>query len=197
IGGARKLRHYTNCCRLPSAHRPADIFDFMPTAVFNGYLAQPVLDLPVDGRARQRDIERHAIVLRREGFEIGADLVADIARRRRPVSTRDAKIDLALLHQMATRVIDDQRMRHAMLAKLPAGEMCPLIARPRLIDPDMHRDASLKSLVNGREGRSPIDSGEPARVAMGEDIETLRPTSLLLLPPVLLQDRKTMIADGA
>src|SRR5216683_7945427 len=50
-----------------------------------------VLDLPVDRRRRQRDIERYAIVVRCQRLQIGADLVGDIAARGRAVGAGDAQ----------------------------------------------------------------------------------------------------------
>ena len=57
-----------------------------------------------------------------------------------------------------------------MRAKLERGERGALVAWPRLIHPDMNRDLSVVRLVDRGQRRAPIDSGEPARVAMGEHV---------------------------
>ncbi len=95
---------------------------------------------------------------------------------------------------MSARIINDKSVRHAMLAKLPAGQMRPLIARPRLIDPDMDRNAPIIRLIDGRERRSPVNGGQPAGVAMGEDIEL---ALLSLRFPYATEDLQPVIADSA
>jgi len=49
------------------------------------------LDLPVDRRRRQRDVKRDVVVARRQRLQIGADLVRDVAARRRAVAGRRAR----------------------------------------------------------------------------------------------------------
>src|SRR5262245_11590407 len=72
---------------------------------------------------------------------------------------------------MAARIVGDQRMRHAVRAKLEGRERGALIARPRLIHPHMHANALVMGAIDRRERRAPIDASEPPGIAMGEDID--------------------------
>src|SRR4029079_18641230 len=76
-------------------------------------------------------------------------------------------------------------------AELEGREGGTLIARPRLIDPNMQRDARVMRPVDRRKRRSPIDAGEPARIAMRENVDALA----LLLLGMGLDDAKPMFAD--
>ena len=125
----------------PSAVLPRRCVTSVGAALLDGDFLQAVADGPVDGRARQRDVKRHAVVARGERLEVGADLVADIALRRGAVGADDAEIDQAVLHEMAARVVDDDGVRHAVLVEFPRGERRALVARPRFVDPDVDRQA--------------------------------------------------------
>ena len=161
-------------------------------ALLDGDVAA-VVERPVDRRAGQRDIEGHAVVLGRQRLEIGADLVADVAARRRPVRADDAEIDLAALHQMAAGIVDDHRVRHAVAAQLPSGQRGALVARTGLVDPDMHRHPGVARLEDRRQRRAPIDRRQPAGVAMGQYVER---TLLPFLPPVILEQGERVLPDG-
>ena len=70
------------------------------------------------------DIEGHAIVLGGERFEVGADLVGDIAGgglRSVPTMQRST----CLLHQMAAGIVDDDGVRHALLPSSKAVSEAP------------------------------------------------------------------------
>jgi hypothetical protein len=108
---------------------------------------------------------------RRQGLQIRADLVGDVAARRHPVRADDAQIDETALHQMAARVVGDQRMRHAVLAELESGQRSPLVARPGLIHPHMHGHAPVMREIDRRGRGAPVDGGEPAGVAMGQHVD--------------------------
>ena len=125
----------------------------------------------VDGRRRQRNIERHAVVVRGERLQIGSDLVADVAGGGHAVGSDDHKIDHAVLHQMAAGVVGDHGVRDAVMPEFPGGERGALIARPGLVDPDVDRDAALMRQVDRRGRRAPIDRRQPAGVAMGQDVD--------------------------
>src|SRR5260221_10413534 len=99
--------------------------------------------------------------MRGKRLEIGSDLVADVAIGGDAVGADDGKIDLAMLHQMATGVVGDHGVRHAVMAKLPGGERGALIARTGLVDPDMNLDAALMREIDRRGRGAPIDGGEP------------------------------------
>src|SRR5204862_5611519 len=59
------------------------------------------------------------------------------------------------------------------LGELPRGQAGALVARPRLVDPDVDRDAGVVRLVDRRQGGAPVDRRQPARVAMGEGVDAV------------------------
>ncbi len=59
--------------------------------------------------------------MRGQGFEIGADFVADITAAGGAVGAGNAQVDFAMLHQVATRIVHDHIMRHAMRCQFPGG----------------------------------------------------------------------------
>ena len=140
-------------------------------ALLDRNFGEPVTHRPIDRRRRQRHVERHAVVLGRERFEIGADLVANVAVRGDAVGPHDREVDHAVLHQMAAGIVADHRMRHAVLAQLPGGERSALIARARLVDPDVDRQtAVMREIDRGRSGAD-IHGRQPAGIAMGEHVD--------------------------
>lgn len=108
--------------------------------------------------------------MRRERLQIGADLVADIAICGHAVGADDHRVDLPLHHQQAAGIVGDDRVRDAVVAKLERGEQRPLVARPRLVDPDVHRDARVMGKIDRRGRGSIVHRRQPAGVAMGEDL---------------------------
>jgi hypothetical protein len=67
---------------------------------------------------------------------------------------------------MASGVVGNQIVGDAPLAQFPAGEQCPLQARPRLIHQHMDLFALLVRGKNHAQGGAPIHGGQCARVAM-------------------------------
>src|SRR5439155_14396622 len=122
------------------------------------------------------------------------DLVRNVAPRRRPVGPGDAEIDLAVLHQMAADIVDDDGVRHAVLAKLPGGQAGPLVARARLVNPDMDGDTVVMGAEHRGKRGAPIDGGEPAGIAMGQEID--RRGAVLAIPGGA-DERAAMRADRA
>ena len=61
-------------------------------------------------------------------------------------------------------------MRNPVLAELVGGERRALIARPRFVDENVYRHAAVMGKIDRRRRRAPIDCGEPASVAMRQDI---------------------------
>ena len=98
------------------------------------------------------------------------------------------------LHQMAAGIVDDDRVRDAVLAEFPGGQAGALVARPGLVDPDMDRDAVVMGAVDRRERGAPIDRGEPAGIAMRQDLD---PAGRALAPPRLGDQRGAVLADRA
>src|SRR5258707_733398 len=81
---------------------------------------------------------------------------------------------------MAADIVDDDGVRDAVLAELPGGQAGALVARPRLVDPDMNGNPVVMRAEHGGERGAPIDSGEPAGIAMSQDID--RRGAVLALP---------------
>ena len=119
VRNRRSFRHDPYRLDPPVGGSPGHGRDLLAAALLDRDLAQPVTDAEIDGRRRQRHIERHAIVVRGERLEISADLVADIAIGGDPVGADDDEIDHPVLHQMAAGVVGNDGMRHAVMAELP------------------------------------------------------------------------------
>src|ERR1700722_16757232 len=169
---------------------PRHVGDFTRIALLDLDLLEAVMNRPVDRGMRQSDIEGHVIGFGGERFQIGADLVGGVAARGDAIGADDAEVDAPMLHQMAAGIVGDDRMRHAMLAEFEGGQRGALIARPRLVDKDMDRHAAIMRNIDRRGRGAPVDSGEPASVAMSEHIHG--PAK----PPVrLLDQRQTGRAD--
>ena len=71
-----------------------------------------------------------------------------------------------MLHQVAASVVNDDRVRHAVLAKLPGGQAGTLVAGPGLVNPNVDRDACIVRFVDWCQRRTPIDGREPTGVAV-------------------------------
>jgi hypothetical protein len=97
------------------------------------------------------------------------------------------------LHEVSAEVVDDDGVRHAVADQFPGGEGGALVARTRLINPYMHGDAPIVGQVDRRQGGAPVDGGEPAGVAVGEDVD--RPAAAALRPESV-DECEAMLADG-
>ena len=64
-------------------------------------------------------------------------------------------------------LIAQRRVGDTVLAELPRGQRGALVARPRLVDPDMQVDTGLVCLVDRGQRGAPVHRREPAGVAMG------------------------------
>jgi hypothetical protein len=160
-------------------------------AVFNGDLALSVVERPVDGRGWRGHVEGDFIVDGGKRLEVGADLVGHVAATRNAVGAHDHEIDVALLHELAARIVGDERVGHAVLAELPGREKA-LVAGTGFIDPDVQRCALLERHVDRRERRAVVDGGKPARVAVREHVHGTAQ------PGVEVRDeRHARLADGA
>jgi len=164
--------------RRPSS-LPFDVGDFAAVASLDRD-RRAALDLPIDGRRGERDVERDVIVARRQRLRVGPDLVRDVTAGGRSISADDAQINEALSHHVTRGIVDDDRVRDPVLAELPSGKAGALIARPRLVDPDMDWDAILMSTIDRGEGCTPIDGGEPAGITVSKDLDP--PCSILAAP---------------
>jgi hypothetical protein len=108
---------------------------------------------------------------RRESLEIGADLVGHVAARGDPIRAHDHQIDAPALHEMAAGVVDDDGVRHPVLAEFERGQRRALVARSRLVDEHVHRHAAVVGHVDRRRRGAPIDCPQPSGVAMGQDVD--------------------------
>src|SRR5258708_7138439 len=74
-------------------------------ALLDRDLFDAVLDVPVDRGRRDRDVEGDAVVARGKGFQIGPDLVGDIAAARHAIRAHQHQVDLFCLHQVPAGVV--------------------------------------------------------------------------------------------
>ncbi len=79
---------------------------------------------------------------------ISADLVRCISISCHAITPDHAEIDPHGAHEVCSRPIHNNSVRHAILLKLPSCQACSLQARSRLVDIDVHM---LTRLV-GRDG---------------------------------------------
>ena len=128
--------------------------------------------------------------MRRQRLEVGPDLVGDVPGPRDPVGANDREVDPPVLHQMPARIVADNRVRHPVLTELPRSQRRTLIARPRLVDPDMHRHTGIVRGIDRRERGPPIDRREPPGVAMRQYLHRR------ITPPCSGQQGYAMGADG-
>ena len=90
-------------------------------ALSSGNFLQSVPDFEIKSGGRQCGVKGHAIVLGREGLQIGPDFVGSVPASGRSVSSDQNHVDQAVLHQMSTEVIGDKSMGNPVLAKFPTG----------------------------------------------------------------------------
>ena len=147
----------------------ADLFD---VALLDWNVPYAVTTSPVDCCRRQGDIERYAVVFCGERLQVGTDLVGDIAGSSGAVRAGYDDIDIVMLHQVATRIVDNQGMRNTALGKFPCSQLRALVAWSRLVDPDVHVDSLLLCKVNRCGCSSVIDCRERAGVAVRQHIHS-------------------------
>ena len=83
------------CAAWPAAGHARDRRDLVGRALFDRDAVRRALDRPVDRRRGRRDVERNAAVARGQRLQVRADLVDDVAGRRRPVRADEDDVDLA------------------------------------------------------------------------------------------------------
>src|ERR1700730_3963040 len=74
---------------------------------------------------------------------------------------------------MAAGIVRNHGLPHAAMRRLPGRERSALVTRTGLVDPDMDLQAAVVRQINRRGGRSPVDRGEPAGIAVREDVDRL------------------------
>ena len=109
--------------------------------------------------------------MRRQSLEVGTDLVGSVAPAGNPIRADDDDIHLPVLHEMPARIVRDQRMGHAVPGELPRREACTLVTGTGFVDPHMYGKARVVRRVHGRQGRPVVHEGQPARVAMRQDVD--------------------------
>ena len=145
--------------------------DFPGGPLLDRDFPQPVPQRPIDARRGCCDVKRHVVVVRGQGFQVGADFVADVSGGGRAVSADDDEIDVTVLHQVTAGVVGDDSVGYAVIEQLPSGEAGALVTRPSFIDPDMDRDAGVMCGVQRSGCGADVDGGEPAGVAMCEHVD--------------------------
>ena len=139
-------RSWRRGCRRAITHRrdravggaPGHMRDLVGAALLDRDFAHAVRDRPVDGRATAA---RHRTARRCPAPPAPSDRCRSCWRRRRCAVTRSVptmhEIDPAVLHQMAAGIVGDDGVRHAVLAEFPGGQRRALVARARLVHPDV------------------------------------------------------------
>ena len=77
-------------------------------------------------------------------------------------------IDHPVLHQMTAVLSAITVCGHRY--EFPRGQRSALIARPGLVNPNVNLQATIVRQIDRRRRGSPIDSGKPAGVAMGQEL---------------------------
>ena len=140
-------------------------------AGFDGDLSEAVRKGPVEGGGGEGNVEGEVVVASGEGFEVGADFVGDIAGAGDAVGACDDEVNEAVLHEVAAGVVGDDGVGDVLMSEFPGGESSALIAGAGFIGPDMDGDAGGVGGVDGGGGGAVVNEGEPAGVAVGEDVD--------------------------
>ena len=74
---------------------------------------------------------------------------------------------------MTAGVVSDNGVVDAVFAKLPGRQTGSLVERPGFIHPDVNIDAFVKGGIDRGGGRAVLDTGQPAGVAVGQDMDGL------------------------
>ena len=167
--------------------------EFVGGAGFDGDLSEAVREGPVEGGGGEGDVEGEVVVASGEGFEVGADFVGDIAGAGDAVGAGDDEVDEAVLHEVAAGVVGDDDVGDVLMSEFPGGESSALIAWAGFIDPDMDGDACGVGGVDGGRCGAVVDEGEPASVAVGEDVDGL---SGGFAGGDVLDEGEAMLTDG-
>ncbi len=129
------------------------------------------LEGPVQGGQRDGDVERDLMAPRQHGLGIGADLVGDVpGATENAVRSDDDEIDLAALHEMAGRVVGDDMVGDALLAEFPRSEGGSLGTWAGFVAVDVEFPSGGLGGVERRRGGADIDEGQPAGIAVGENV---------------------------
>jgi hypothetical protein len=192
VRGPRAVGDEAHRLHPPAGGDARDLGDLGRIALLDRDLADAIGDPPVDARRRGGDVERDTVRPGRQRVRVGADLVADVAACGGAVGADQHQVDEPALHQVPAGAVDDDGERDPHLVELPGGQPRALVAGAGLVDPDVDRDAALDRLVDPRQRRPVVDRGEPARVAVGEDLHRPLPAGRL---PAALDERRAVLAD--
>ena len=123
----------------------------------------------IDRGKRRGDVERDRVPVRQHGERIGADLVGDVAVRRRPIGADDHAAHPLALHQMTRHVVGDERHGDAVLLQLPRGEPRALEEGSRLAGDDLDTLAGVDRRPHDGQRRPEARGRQRPGVAVGED----------------------------
>mmetsp|Transcript_24999 Transcript_24999/g.62897 ORF Transcript_24999/g.62897 Transcript_24999/m.62897 type:complete len:383 (-) Transcript_24999:370-1518(-) len=172
VGGGAAVRHDADGVQLPGGTAlAADHRHLIRRALFDGNLCQAVLALVVQRGGAERYIEGDAAVLGGQRLEVRPDLVGDVTGACHAVRADYHHVDHAVLHQMSASVVRNHGVVHALLQQLPGSEGGALVARPRLIHPHVHLEPGLLRGVDGARGGAVVRKGQPACIAVCQDVE--------------------------
>src|SRR5262249_26971134 len=105
----------------PAVGPAIGVFHFLRAALLDWNVLHTITYFPIERRRGKCDVERDAIILRREGFQVSTDLIGDIPGVSRAIGPHKHKVDRAALHEMSSSVIGYDGVRHAMLAQFPGS----------------------------------------------------------------------------
>lgn len=131
---------------------------------------ETALQIPINRRERDRDVEGNLVARGQDGLRVGADLVRDFAgAAERAVAADDDQVNLPALHQMAGGVVGDDLVRDFLLRQLPRGERRALGTRTGFVAEDVEFFALRLRGIHRRGGGADVHERQPAGVAMREN----------------------------
>ena len=144
--------------------------DFVFMAFFNGDI-EAAFEIPINGGEGNGNVEGDFMAGGEHGFGVGANFIGDFAGAAQyAIAADDDEVDLAALHEMAGGVVGEDMVRNFLLGQFPGGKGGALGTRAGFIAEDVKVFALGLGGVQGGGGGPEIDKGEPAGVAVGQDV---------------------------
>ena len=94
---------------------------------------------------------------------------------------------------MTTGIINNQGMGNVFLGKFPGSQLGALVPWPGFIHADVNGYSGLVGSIDRRSGRAVIHKGQPAGIAVGENIDRFT----IFAIAYLFDDLQSVLADAA